>query len=307
MYYTEIGLYWTSSANLYPHFQNKIFLQTLWFSLWDFHAPNELIELENLSHSHLSLSLSLESHRPRADLGWGVQNLFNEQTGRHYTAQSTLIPPWNWPCFGKDCINQTAAQQYLQRTPEESWHSTPWQHKPGLVFVTVSHLYPCSLVPFTNPWQPANQTKMPILEFCISRETLEKGQLICYILFLEHQSRPTQGVTHKRQHFSNFPFRLFQNLQQVSAPVFCFILPNGLFSYPLSPTLDFGELPDMFTPLKKEKASSKRISLNSFLVKQGSENLFHSYTDFIFLGQSLYTWITYQQASWVWWAEKSIF
>lgn len=119
--------------------------------------------------------------------------------------------------------------------------------------------------------------------------------------------RPTQGVTHKRQHFSNFPFRLFQNLQQVSPPVFCFILPNGLFSYPLSPTLDFGELPDMFTPLKKEKASSKRISLNSFLVKQGSENLFQSYTDFIFLGHSFYTWITYQQASWVWWAEKSIF
>lgn len=183
----------------------------MWFSLWDFHAPNELIELENLSLSHLPLSPSLESHRPWADLGWGVQNLFNEQTGRHYTAQSKLIPPWNWPCFSKDCSNQTAAQQYLQRTPEESWHSTPWQHKPGLVFVTVSHLYPCSLVPFTNPWQRANQTKMPILEFWVSRETLEKGQLICYILFLEHQKAGLRKELHTRGNISaTFHFGCFK-------------------------------------------------------------------------------------------------
>lgn len=118
MHYTEIGLYWTSSANLHPDFQNKILLRTLWFSLWDFHAPNELIQPANLSHPHLSLPPSLEWHRPWEDLEWGVQPPFIEQTGHDCTAQSKLIPPWNRPCFSKDCINQTTAQQYLRRTPE---------------------------------------------------------------------------------------------------------------------------------------------------------------------------------------------
>lgn len=76
MYYTEIGLYWISSANLHPHFQNKILQQTLWFSLWDFHAPNELIQPANLSHSHLSLPPSLEWHGPGQTWGEGY-NLFS--------------------------------------------------------------------------------------------------------------------------------------------------------------------------------------------------------------------------------------
>lgn len=128
----------------------------------------------------------------------------------------TAQPKENWFHLetGPALVRTVSTRQQLSNTFRErqkSQHTTPRQQKSGLVLVTVSHLYPCSLVPFTNPWQTTDQTKMPILEFSVSTETLKNWQLICYILLIEHQGRPTQGVTHKRQHINNFPFRLFQN------------------------------------------------------------------------------------------------
>lgn len=105
---------------------------------------------------------------------------------------------------------------------------------------------------------------MPVLEFSVSTETLENWQLICYILFLEHQGRPTQGGTHMRQHISNFPFRLFQNS---ATSITCFILhPSQWFVLISSLTpLSFGKNSPTRSLLKKIESLLQENLLKLFL------------------------------------------
>lgn len=123
----------------------------------------------NLSHSHLSLAPSLEGTGPGRTWGEGY-NLFSLSK-----LAMTAQPKANWPHLetGPALVRTALTRQQLSNTFRERYksatqlnsreryksqrHSTPWQLQSGLVFVTASHLYPCSLVPFTNPWQPTNQ------------------------------------------------------------------------------------------------------------------------------------------------------